>query len=165
MLLFCLNKTSFFSHITALTGTYRRRKVPANFYTVQHQEVTKVQHTHTHTSSSLLQLGIALWFAILIRINPYVRREVGHKHCDSSGDCFQPFFFFQVKVNDRSHPVLRSVCSREQLSCQTFFFFFLFSQGRRVCLPLVDFYFLNTRLSLPVILAVLSLFLVGKEFK
>lgn len=105
----------FLSH-NSTHSTYRRQRVPANFYTVPRKtsKGDEVQHT---TSSSLLQLGIALWLRSF-RIFPYAQRdgtrEVRHKHGNRrvcSGDCFQPFQVQRLKFDARSHPVPRSSCS------------------------------------------------------
>lgn len=131
---FFLTRPLFFCHITAPT-VHTDDEEFQRISTLFREKTSRGDEVQHITSSSLLQLGIALWLRSF-RIFPYAQRdgtrEVRHKNGNTgvcSGDCFQPFQVQRLKL------IEVTLCStvqlfREQSSCQTF------SQGRRVCLPL-----------------------------
>lgn len=114
VLLFFFNKTFFFCHITAPT-VHTDDKEFQRISTLFREKTSRGDEVQHITSSSLLQLGIALWLRSF-RIFPYAQRdgtrEVRQKwqYRGLFGRLFSAVSSSAIEV-DRSHPVPRSSCS------------------------------------------------------
>lgn len=153
---FFLTRPLFFCHITAPT-VHTDDEEFQRISTLFREKTSRGDEVQYITSSSLLQLGIALWLRSF-RIFPYAQRdgtrEVRHKNGNTgvcSGDCFQPFQVQRLKLIEVT--LFHGPAVQRTVELSNFF-------SRKTSLFTSLSY---TRLSLPVFLAVLSLFLVGKN--